>query len=119
MRPVRWLCACVLAVPLTVADAEPRRTLETVALHKRPGEHEPVVTQIAANTPVTVLGVEGRWLRVRDHSVEGYLTRTTVSDPDAASGAPAGAWSASRKAGGKVVADPVSYTHLTLPTSDL
>jgi SH3-like domain-containing protein len=88
-----------------VADAEPRRTLETVALHKRPGEHEPVVTQIAPNTPVTVLGVEGRWLRVRVHNVEGYLTRTTVSDPDAASAAPAGAWSASRKAGGKVVAD--------------
>jgi SH3-like domain-containing protein len=105
MRPAGWLCACVLVAPLTRADAEPRRTLEAVALHKKPGEHEPVVSQLAANTVVTVLGSDGRWLRVRVHNVEGYLTRTTVSDPDAAGAAPAGTWSAPRKASGKVIAD--------------
>jgi SH3-like domain-containing protein len=104
MRPAGWLCACVLVAPLTRADAEPRRTLEAVALRKKPGEHEPVVSQLAANTVVTVLGSEGRWLRVRVTNVEGYLTRTTVSDPDAAA-APAGTWSAPRKVSGKVVAD--------------
>jgi SH3-like domain-containing protein len=102
MRVAGWLCAFVAVVPLTVADAEPRRTLESVTLRKKPGEREPAVAQLAARTPVTVLGLEGRWLRVRVNSVEGYLTRTQVSDPDAPGVARTGQWSAPRMAGGKV-----------------
>lgn len=105
MRVVVWLCAFAVALPLTLAEAEPRRTLEAATLRKKPGEREPAVAQLAANTQVTVLGTEGRWLRVRAHSVEGYLTRTQVTEPDAPGAAPGGQWSAQRKVGGKIVAD--------------
>jgi SH3-like domain-containing protein len=105
MRSVVWLCALAVVAPLTLAEAEPRRTLAAATLRKKPGEREPAVAQLAANTPVTVLALDGRWLRVRVHNVEGYLTRTQVSDPDAPAAAPAGQWSAPRRVGGKVIAE--------------
>jgi SH3-like domain-containing protein len=106
MRRLGWLCAIAVIAPLAVADAEPRRTLAAVTLRKKPGEREPAVAQLPANTVVTVLAIEGRWLRVRAHNVDGYLTRTTVSAPEPAEAPDASsAWSAPRKAGGKIVSD--------------
>src|SRR5256885_2075760 len=92
MRPAVWLCLAIPAL-LSIAHAEPRRTIEAATLRKKPGEHEAAVAQLPAHTPVTVLGLEGRWLRVRALSVEGFLTRTQVSEADAAS-APAMHWRA-------------------------
>jgi len=106
MRSLAVLCACtVLASAPAPAHAGPRRTLEAVALRKRPGEKEPVVARLAAGAEVTVLAIEGRWLRVRAGGVEGYLTRTTVSAPDPADAAPGGQWSAARKVDGRLVGD--------------
>jgi SH3-like domain-containing protein len=102
---VLYACAVVAVVAPSVARAEPRRTLEAVALRKRPGEKEPVVARLAAGAEVTVLATEGRWLRVRAGGAEGYLTRTTVSTPDPGDAAPGGQWSAARKVGGRMVGD--------------
>src|SRR5262245_54847646 len=104
MRSLAVLAACAVLASAP-AHAGPRRTLEAVALRKRPGEKEPVVARLAAGAEVTVLAIEGRWLRVRSGGVEGYLTRTTVSAPDPAEEAPGGPWSAARKVGGRVVGD--------------
>lgn len=102
MRVLRLLCAYAVVTPLLVADAEPRRTLEEVTLRKKPGEKAAAVVRLPANTPVTVLGVEGRWLLVRANNASGYLTRTTVSEPDPVDAAPAGRWSAARTADGQL-----------------
>lgn len=84
----RWWVLCILASMAAVAAADPRHTTEAVTLRKKPGEKEAEVAKIAANTPLTVLGEEGRWLRVRAGSNEGYVLRTSVNDdspaPDAA-----------------------------------
>jgi hypothetical protein len=104
MRVLGLLCAYAAVTPLTLASAEPRRTLEEVTLRKKPGEKETVVVRLSANTPVTVLAVEGRWLLVRANNVSGYLTRTTVSEPDPVDAPPAARWSAARTADGQRVA---------------
>jgi len=80
--------------------AGPRKTTEAVALRKKPGEKEPAIAQIAANTVVTVVGADGRWLRVRVNGVEGYVTRTTITDdPDAPAPTAIPTWSAARHPG--------------------
>ena len=104
MRVLGLLCAYAAVTPLIVASAEPRRTLEEVTLRKKPGEKEAVVVRLPANTAVTVLAVEGRWLLVRANNASGYLTRTTVSAPDPVDAPPAGRWSAARTADGQLVA---------------
>jgi Bacterial SH3 domain len=102
MRLLGLLCAYAAVTPLMLAGADPRRTLEDVTLRKKPGEKEAAVARVSANTPVTVLAVEGRWLLVRVNNASGYLTRTTVSEPDAVAAEPAGRWSASRRGDGKL-----------------
>jgi hypothetical protein len=62
MRVLPLLCAYAVVAPLTLARAEPRRTLEEVTLRKKPGEKEAVVARLPAGTPVTVLALEGRRL---------------------------------------------------------
>jgi SH3-like domain-containing protein len=90
----------------TLAHAGGRRTLEPVALRKKPGEKEAVVARLPAGAEVTVLAIDGRWLRVRAGGVEGYLARTTVSSAeDADAAAQIGQWSAGRRAGGRVVGE--------------
>jgi uncharacterized protein YgiM (DUF1202 family) len=105
MRSLLLACTYATAAWSTVAHAEPRHTVEPVVLRKKPGEKEPVVAQLPANTEVTVLAVDGRWLRVRANGAEGYLTRTTVSVSDQSEAAPTGQWSAARKAPGRMVGD--------------
>lgn len=89
---MRWWVASVLAVA-TSAAAAPRHTTAAVTLRKRPGEKQASVAQLPANTPVTVLGEDGRWLRVRANGAEGYLTRTSVTD-DTPLPPPTPAWGA-------------------------
>lgn len=117
MRVLGLLCAYAVVTPLAIANAEPRRTLEVVTLRKKPGEKEAVVARLAVNTPVTVLALEGRWLRVRVNNMEGYLTRTTVSEPDPADVDPAGRWSAARQVGGKIIAE--LYVQVVVPKAVL
>ena len=105
MRSLVVLCVCAVLGSAVPAHAGPRRTLEAVALRKRPGEKEPVVARLPAGAEVTVLAIDGRWLRVRAGGTEGYLTRTTVSAPDHDDAAPGGQWSAARKRDGRVVGD--------------
>ena len=84
-----------------IAAAEPRRTNEAVALRKKPGEKEEVVGKVPANTVVTVLEETGRWVKVRaPNGAIGYVTRTTLNDPDAHAMAPSGEWSAAFMRGG-------------------
>jgi SH3-like domain-containing protein len=103
MRVLGLACVYVAVASVTLAYGEPRRTLAVVSLRAKPGERASVVARLPANTVVNVLGIEGRWLRVRANSVEGYLTRTTVSAPPAAGVAPAAQWSAARKVDGKMM----------------
>lgn len=110
MRSLAVLCAYAVVASVTLAHAGARRTLEAVALRKKPGEKEAVVARLPAGAEVTVLAIDGRWLRVRAGGVEGYLARTTVSAPenadvDADAVAQSGAWSAGRRAGGRMVGD--------------
>lgn len=109
MRSLAALCAYAVVASVVVpasARAGTRRTLEPVALRKKPGEKEPVVARLPAGTEVTVLAIEGRWLRVRAAGgLDGYLTRTTVSSPDPDDPSLTGQWSAGRKVGGRVVGD--------------
>ena len=88
----RWWVLCVVASLAANAAAE-RRTTEAVTLRKKPGEKEAAVANVPANTEVTVLGTEGRWLRVRVGTSEGYVARTQVTD-DTPAPEPANAWSA-------------------------
>jgi SH3-like domain-containing protein len=93
---------------VTLAHAGGRRTLEPVALRKKPGEREAVVARLPAGAEVTVLAIDGRWLRVRAGGAEGYVARTTVSAPedaDADAAAQVGQWSAGRRKGGRVVGE--------------
>jgi len=117
MRVLGLLCAYAIITPLTLASAGPRRTLEEVTLRKKPGEKEAVVARLPANTPVTVLALDGRWLLVRANNASGYLTRTTVSEPDSTDVAPAGRWSSARQGDGKVVAD--LYVQVVVPRTAL
>ncbi len=88
----RWWVLCVLASLAANAAAE-RRTTEAVTLRKKPGEKEAAVANVPANTEVTVLGTEGRWLRVRAGANEGYVARTQITD-DTPPPAPGNTWSA-------------------------
>jgi SH3-like domain-containing protein len=117
MRVLLLLCAYAAVAPLTLARAEPRRTLEEVTLRKKPGEKEAVVARLATNTPVTVLALEGRWLLVRANGTTGYLTRTTVSEPAPGDVEPSGTWSAARKVSGQVARD--LYVQVVAPTAAL
>jgi SH3-like domain-containing protein len=107
MRRLAALCAYAVVASVTPAHAGARRTLEPVALRKKPGEKEAVVARLPAGAEVAVLAIDGRWLRVRAAGVEGYLARTTVSppDPEDAAAALVGQWSAGRRAGGRTVGD--------------
>lgn len=100
MRVLGLACVYVV-VALRLAHGEPRKTLAPVSLRAKPGERAAVVARLAANTVVHVVATEGRWLRVRVNSVEGYLTRTTVSSPPATT-VPAAQWSAARRADGNL-----------------
>jgi len=120
MRALPLICAYAAVAPLTLARAEPRRTLEEVSLRKKPGEKEAVVARLAANTPVTVLALEGRWLLVRANSATGYVTRTTVSDPAPplpGDVQPGKTWSSARKVGGQLVAE--LYVQVVAPRAEL
>src|SRR5882672_1045836 len=106
MRTLAVLCVYAVVASVTLAHAGGRRTLEAVALRKKPGEREAVVARLPAGAEVTVLAIDGRWLRVRAGGVEGYLARTTVSSPeDADAAAQVGQWSAGRREGGRVVGE--------------
>ncbi|HTR55824.1 MAG TPA: SH3 domain-containing protein [Kofleriaceae bacterium] len=96
MFRVLSLAIALIAVGADLAAAEPRHTLEAVAVRKKPGEKEQVVGNLPANTEIVVLAEEGRWLRVRAGSVTGYITRTTASEPAAAPSPEVGRWSAAR-----------------------
>jgi SH3-like domain-containing protein len=104
---MRKLVVCLLLAG-AVADAEPRHTLEQVTLRKKPGEKETAVALLVANTDVTVLAEEGRWLKVKAaNGAIGYVTRTVISEPVAVpAAAPAQAtWSAARHVDGNEVTD--------------
>ncbi|HEU4734840.1 MAG TPA: SH3 domain-containing protein [Kofleriaceae bacterium] len=117
MRAVLLLCALAAVAPLTLARAESRRTLEDVALRKKPGEKEAVIARLPAGTPVAVLALDGRWLLVRANGATGYLTRTTVSEPAPGDAEPAGSWSAGRKVDGRVASE--LYIQVVAPRAAL
>lgn len=102
MRLLSLLCVCAVAAPLSLGYAEPRRTLEAVTLRKKPGEKEPAIAQVPANTPVKVISLEGRWLLVRVNNQTGYVTRTTISEPTPPDVEPEVRWSAARQVDGKL-----------------
>ncbi len=81
-----------------IAVADTRHTTEPVVLRKKAGERETAVANLPANAAVTVLSEQGRWVRVRYGSVEGYITRTTIDEP-VPQLTPTAGWSAARHPG--------------------
>ncbi|MCX5741824.1 MAG: SH3 domain-containing protein [Proteobacteria bacterium] len=99
MRRTWWICLVLLASTVE-AIAETRQTTVAVTLRKRPGEKSLAVVALPAGTTVEVIREEGRWLLVRANNAEGYLTRTTVTEPTAPPGTPvATTWGAIRTGG--------------------
>lgn len=94
---LRFVGVCVIGSIAITADASPWHTTEAVVLRKKAGEKEDAVARLAANTPVEVLGEDGRWLRVRAGTAIGFVARTTVTDGTAPRGGATQRWSASRR----------------------
>jgi len=63
---------------------EPRKTIESVVVRKKPGEKQAAVGTLPPGTVVQVDGEKGRWLRVRAGNVVGYVARTTITGPEVA-----------------------------------
>jgi uncharacterized protein YgiM (DUF1202 family) len=80
---MRTLLPVALLIALVAGEARAdRHTTEAVVLRKKPGEKEPAVAKVPANTRVVVLAEDGRWLKVRAMGRVGYVTRTTISDSE-------------------------------------
>jgi SH3-like domain-containing protein len=99
---MRQLLVCtallIATIVSSIASAEPRRTTESVTLRKKPGEREAAVVTVPANTVVTVIAEEGRWLKVKVNGAVGYVTRTTITAPAPGDEAPPSAsWSSQRQ----------------------
>ena len=84
--------------------ADTRTTTAAVTVRKKAGEKEPALGTLAAGTEVEVVREEGRWVRIRTKKIEGYVTRTTLSDPIAPVTS-AAVWSAPRRPNGVEVTD--------------
>jgi len=100
MRAGVAICALIGSVVVSDAIADSRTTTTAVTVRKKPGEKEPVVGTLPAGTPVEVVREEGRWLWIRAKKIEGYVTRTTVSEPATTAVAPP-VWSAPRRSQGE------------------
>jgi len=82
--------------PAAVYGTGTWKTTIAVTLRDKAGEHADKVAELPVGTEVTVVGENGRWLRVRAAGHVGYLTRTTIAsdapapaiDPAAAPPAP-------------------------------
>jgi SH3-like domain-containing protein len=115
MRHLRWTALVFASIASTIASAEPRRTTESVTVRKKPGEKEPAVVTVPANTEVTVLGEEGRWLKVKVNGAVGYITRTTITAPDVSDTPTSGGWSSQRKGDELFIEVPVDGWLATEP----
>jgi len=110
---LRLIGLCVIG-SIAIAEASPRHTTEAVALRKKPGEKEEIVAKLAANTPIEVMGEDGRWLRVRAGASIGFLARTTVTDGTTPGGGATNQWSASRRSSAQAL-----FIEVTAPTAVL
>jgi hypothetical protein len=63
--------------------AEKVKTNQSTKLYTRAGEHSPVILKVKSGQTMTVLGKDGRWLKVRVSGRTGWITRSTVDAPDA------------------------------------
>jgi len=117
MRATIWIFMLGVVVAPAIAMAEVRKTTTAVSLRKRPGEKAAVVTKLPANTEVQIVREEGRWLLVRAKGVEGYLTRTTVTLPEAKPAGDGSGWSAARGAG--TASTAALYVEVTSPNAIL
>jgi SH3-like domain-containing protein len=66
------------------ATKEPRKTIDSVVVRKKPGEKQAPVGTLSPGTVVQVEGEKGRWLRIRAGNVVGYVARTTITGPEIA-----------------------------------
>ena len=116
MRAEVAICALIGSVVVSDAIADSRTTTTAVTVRKKPGEKEPVVGTLPAGTPVEVVREEGRWLWIRTKKIEGYVTRTTVSEP-APTGSALPVWSAPRRTSGATATG--LFVVVTAPSAQL
>jgi SH3-like domain-containing protein len=75
------LFALVATAP-GLSRAEKVRTNANAKVYNHPGEQGKVVVKVKEGQAMTVIGKEGRWLKVRVKGRTGYIPRTKVDMPD-------------------------------------
>jgi SH3-like domain-containing protein len=114
MRATIVICGLLGCVLAGDAIGETRTTTAVVIVRKAPGEKARALVTLPAGTPVEVVREDGRWLRIRIKKIEGYVTRTTVSEP-VAKRATTAVWSAPRRHEGVAVTD--LFVEVTAPSA--
>lgn len=82
---MRVLCLGVLLLVAgfgSEAAAEKVKTNQTTKLHVRPGEMSKTILTVKAGKSMTVLGKDGRWLKVRVNGRTGYVPRSKIDRSD-------------------------------------
>ncbi len=110
-----WLLVGFLVPAL--AAAETRRTTVEVKVRKRAGEKAEALAVVPAGTDLEVVREDGRWVVVRFKGTEGYVTRSTLSEPPPSSAPPAPAWSGGRRT--ETGLELALYVEITAPTAVL
>jgi len=71
----------VLAWPAP-GHAEKVKTNQSTKLYSRAGEQSPVVLSVKSGQTMTVLAMDGRWLKVRTQGRTGWIPRSKVDMPE-------------------------------------
>jgi hypothetical protein len=82
---MRGLALIVLGTALAVGSpvyAEKVKTTQATKLYSHPGEHGAVLLKVKSGQNMTVIGHEGRWLKVRVQGHTGFIPRSKVDMPD-------------------------------------
>jgi uncharacterized protein YgiM (DUF1202 family) len=80
------VCGLLASNSARPVQAEEVKTTHTTKILKRPGEQAPVVVRVDAGRSLTVLGSDGRWLKVRVNGRTGWVTRSAVAGTASARG---------------------------------
>ncbi|MDB4958133.1 MAG: hypothetical protein JWO36_5702 [Myxococcales bacterium] len=82
MRVRALIIIVALAALFGTAHAEKVKANQSTKVFSRPGEQAKVVLKVKSGQGMTVIGKEGRWLKVRVQGRTGYVARSTVDMPD-------------------------------------
>ncbi|HEY1812645.1 MAG TPA: SH3 domain-containing protein [Kofleriaceae bacterium] len=84
MRVIGLMLVVAIASFGSVASAEKVKTNQEAKLFNHPGEQGAVLLHLKEGETMTLVGEEGRWLKVRVHGRTGFIPRSKVDMPDTA-----------------------------------